>query len=142
MFLSKIFHNRFFLKHSKKIFSIYVTCMLLTSLVPMDIKGNQTSFWAGLDPSVQNILHVPMFILLVFLFNNVLEGIELGRRQAVFLMLGATMFLAVLMEAIQAVVPGRYPSLGDMFLNLAGVVLGICLVLRFPSKRVLGAASN
>jgi len=55
------------------------------------------------------------------------------RAAGLALVLGAGALLSVLTEAIQIVVPGRYPSWGDIALNLIGAALGGLVLL---SKRL------
>jgi len=52
------------------------------------------------------------------------------------LALGVAVALGILMEGVQLGVPGRYPSWGDITLNLLGAVLGVSLLLKTPRKGI------
>jgi len=47
---------------------------------------------------------------------------------------GTAIFLSVVMESLQIVVPGRYPSSIDILLNIFGSAMG-CLFLVYNQKR-------
>jgi VanZ family protein len=105
--------------------------LLASSMIPMDrqIKGIQ--FVIELKPTIQNLLHVPMFAILSFLFLLMLQTFQIKnwKRNAIaFLSSG---IFGLINEIIQIPVPGRYGGLTDILLNFAGAILGIiafCLV--------------
>jgi len=102
----------------------------------MELSEGSTPFWAAMDPSLQNLLHIPMFLVFVFLFHMAYPIVLARRSTGMVLVLGAGALLAVLTEAIQILVPGRYPSLGDITLNLVGAALGGLILLRLRNRRV------
>jgi VanZ family protein len=99
--------------------------LLAGSMIPMDrqIKGLQ--FVIDLKPAIQNLLHIPMFAILSFLFLLILQGfqIEKWKRNAIVLL--SSGLFGLINEIIQISIPGRYGGLTDILLNFAGAILGI-----------------
>ena len=107
----------------------------MTSLIPMDNTKDSLSFWAGMDPTLQNLLHVPMFMVFIYLCNQALEEVVRKMARRVWVVLGSAAFLGIFMEGIQIVIPGRYPSGGDIMLNFIGAVSGVLLLLKAIQNR-------
>ena len=105
--------------------SVYMLLLLTSSMIPMDrqIKGLQ--FVIALKPAIQNLLHIPMFAILSFLFLLLLQPfqIEIWKRNVIVLL--SSGLFGLIIEIIQISVPGRYGGLTDIMLNLAGAILGI-----------------
>jgi len=88
-----------------------------------DIKGLQ--FIIDLKPTVQNLLHIPMYIVLAILFLQILQNYQIeGWKGNILVFLGSG-FFGIINEIIQIVVPGRYGGLTDIGLNLIGAIVGI-----------------
>ena len=68
-----------------------------------------------------------MFMIFVFLLQRLFQTGLLPT-------LGTAVFMGIFLESIQAVVPGRYPGLGDMLLNIAGAILGILFISHRPTR--------
>lgn len=98
----------------------YVLLLLGTSLIPMDQEIEGLNFIIGLQPSIQNLLHIPAYAILSILLLQVL-----GKR-LMLVIVGAIVF-GMINEWIQLAIPGRYPSMMDMVLNAAGSLVGIIL---------------
>jgi len=126
--------NRSPLRFKRTACLFYTGVMLLTSVLPMQTRAGSTPFWAALDPSLQNLLHIPMMAGFVFLFHRSLPSHVALRRGSRLLALGVAVALGIFMEGLQLGVPGRYPSWGDITLNLLGAVLGAFLLLTVPQK--------
>jgi VanZ family protein len=94
-------------------------------VIPMDrqIKGFQ--FMIELKPAIQNLLHIPMFAILSFLFLLIFQvfQIENWKRNAIVLL--SSGFFGIINEIIQIPVPGRYGGVTDILLNFAGAIAGI-----------------
>ena len=75
--------------------------MLLTSsAIPMDhqIKGLQ--FVIDLKPTIQNLLHIPMYMVLAVLFLQVLTKYQIhGLKRSIVVLLGAGFILEKLFPA-------------------------------------------
>jgi len=96
-------------------------------MVPMDQRVEGFRFVFAIRPSVQNLLHIPLFTVLSILWLRALQSYGRAAWESVFLTLLLSSFVGVLNEFIQIVVPGRYPSLVDTIINVLGSILGIVL---------------
>ena len=111
----------------------YMFLLLASSIIPMDrdIKGLQ--FIIDLKPTVQNLLHIPMYIVLAILFLQIMQNFQIeGWKGNILVFLGSG-FFGIINEIIQIVVPGRYGGLTDIGLNLIGAMVGI-LLYNFVAK--------
>ncbi len=126
----------------RAIFFLYTACMLMTSLIPMANTKGSFSFWAGMDPTLQNLLHVPMFMVFTYLCNQALEKVVRKIDKRAWVALGFAVVLGIFMEGIQIVIPGRYPSWGDIILNSVGAVSGILLILKVMQNKKRRGATN
>ncbi len=84
-------------------------------------------------PAVQNLLHLPLFGALAWLWRWALEawttrglGIAAGVLTAGY---------GVVDELHQTLVPGRYGSLTDMSLNIVGALIGLWVYRRWTGAR-------
>jgi glycopeptide antibiotics resistance protein len=118
----------FFAYYKRWILAAYTMGMLLTSIIPMSRQGGGAPFWARLDPSAQNMLHVPMFMVFVFLLNRVWADQAAGIYMRWVAVMGVSILFSVMLESIQLIIPGRHPSFMDVLLNMLGAGLG-CFVL-------------
>jgi glycopeptide antibiotics resistance protein len=104
---------------------VYILFLLGTSLVPMDRKIEGLQFLLALKPALQNLLHIPLFMLLSILWLQVLQNYKPLLRSRIILALILSCFIGIFTEYIQIFVPGRYPSVIDMGFNTLGAMLGI-----------------
>ena len=85
---------------------------------------------AWTPPALQNLLHIPLFGLLAWLWHRTLNAWGMHHRPA----LGTAFILAagfgVFDEWHQLHVPGRYASFTDIALNCAGAMLALWWVHR------------
>lgn len=87
---------------------------------------------------IWNLGHIPLYAGLTLLFFLVLSGgnIRTGLTRASFWM---APFVAVAWgifdEWHQSFVPGRYGSVGDLFLDISGIMLATMLFWRFSQVR-------
>jgi VanZ family protein len=114
----------------KLIFGLYTACMLMTSLIPMDLGHKNPTFWSRLDPSFQNLLHIPMFMGFAYLLYRVLENTSLKKTGKTSVVMIISVFMSILLEGLQIFIPGRFPGWSDMALNLLGTALGIMFLLK------------
>ena len=117
-----------FAYYKRWILAAYTMGMLLTSVIPMNHQRGGAPFWAKLDPSAQNMLHVPMFLVFVFLLSRVWANGVAGIYMRWVAVMGVSILFSIMLESIQLIIPGRYPSFTDVLLNMLGASLG-CLVL-------------
>ena len=106
---------------------VYILFLLGTSLVPMDREIDGLQFLLALKPVVQNLLHIPLFMLLSILLLQVLQNYKPLSWSRIILALILSCFIGIFNEYIQLFVPGRYPSIIDMGFNTLGAMLGIAL---------------
>ena len=103
----------------------YMLLLLASSLIPMDRDVKGLRFIIELKPTIQNLLHIPMYIVLAILLLQILQNFQIeGWKANILAFLGAGCF-GMINEIIQIVVPGRYCGLTDIGLNLIGVIVGI-----------------
>lgn len=98
------------------------------SSLPGDVDA-ETAGLAGIiawtPPAVQNLLHVPVYGLLAWLWYRTLTASHIRHLHALLAALLLAAGYGVFDEWHQLHVPGRYASLTDMALNGAGVMLAL-----------------
>ena len=100
--------------------------VFVLSSIPMDGGDDNIAFLTGLDPGLQNFLHLPLYGLLAFLWMRFFAGT--GSRpffRALIFSLAVTIGYGCLDEIHQSFVPGRYGGLLDILLNSVGAAAGI-----------------
>jgi VanZ family protein len=111
----------------KPIVLAIVYMVLIFGLSSIPDYGKQASFnllyWVS--PNLQNLLHIPAFGLLAFLWMRVFE-----KKGASFWKAGLwTVLISVsygfLNELYQLLIPGRYASAGDFVFDVIGVLSGV-----------------
>jgi VanZ family protein len=80
-----------------------------------------------LNIKITNILHIPAFTVLFFLWIWALKGLLLNLRNCYLCALAISILFGVFLEIYQTFVPGRYSSLSDILLNITGVLVGVIL---------------
>jgi glycopeptide antibiotics resistance protein len=109
---------------------VYVGFLFATSLVPMDRPIEGLEFVISIKPTVQNLLHIPVYTLLAILWLQVFQPYEMSMSKKLVLAIVLSSLIGILTECIQIAVPGRYPSLLDTTFNVMGSGLGIVLYYR------------
>jgi VanZ family protein len=106
---------------------IYVAGLLLGSVIPGDDPLSGYNFTLYLNPTLQNLLHVPAFAGLSFLMmrSRFGEGWGTWKRNAVVFLACAS--FGVVCELIQIWVPGRFAGAGDAVFNMVGAMAGQCV---------------
>lgn len=103
-----------------------VAYMLLVtglSLIPMDAPTDDLPFLLAMRPELQNVLHIPMFMILAVLLLRVAAK----RGWVGPGVLAFALAFGIFNEFLQGFVPGRYAGLTDVILNLAGILAGAWL---------------
>lgn len=85
----------------------------------------------GLSSAAMDVVHIPLFVGLTWVSLWVFDG---PVRARIAVVLAACLAFAALAEWLQASVPGRVASLGDLRANAAGVLIGVVL---FEGPRAL-----
>ncbi|OHB32292.1 MAG: hypothetical protein A2X84_05920 [Desulfuromonadaceae bacterium GWC2_58_13] len=110
--------------------------IFLLSSIPGQVDDGLLKILTDLDPKLQNLLHIPLFGLLQFLWLRSFEKIGRTGPAIWAICAGITLGYGMLDEFHQLFVPGRYASLLDMLLNGVGAVLG---TLGFWGSRPMSA---
>jgi len=87
-------------------------------------------YWA------QDLSHLPLFALLAWLWSWYFGGPQTGKSwetKAAWI----SFSYGILNEMLQYFVPQRFPSAGDVIMNLAGVALGLWLHAKLKKKVLL-----
>jgi VanZ family protein len=109
--------------------------IFLLSAVPGEVDNPQLKFLTELDPQWQNMLHIPLFGFLQWLWLRALSkpgSYELGLLIKCSII---SIIYALLDELHQMFVPGRYASLEDILLDVVGVVLATVLFYYWSVRR-------
>jgi hypothetical protein len=85
---------------------------------------------AWTPPALQNLLHVPLFGLLAWLWHRTLDRWHMHHGPAITAAFLLAAGYGVFDEWHQLHVPGRYASFTDITLNCAGVVLALWWIHR------------
>ncbi|MEE4363405.1 MAG: VanZ family protein [Desulfotignum sp.] len=104
---------------------ILMGIVFILSSIPMDGGPDNIAFLTSLDPGIQNLLHIPLYGTLTFLWFRFFIHSERPFRQAVIFSLLIAIGYGCLDELHQSFVPGRYGGLLDILLNSAGSAAGI-----------------
>lgn len=98
--------------------------IFLLSSIPGEVEGGVLKVLTSLEPTLQNLLHIPLFGLLQFLWLRGFTKRGTTGATAIVASFCITLSYGALDELHQYFVPGRYASLLDLGLNLLGAVLG------------------
>ena len=85
------------------------------------------SLFYGMSPSLQNTLHVPVFAALAWAWRWALHAWLRASTAGAIGAFAIASAYGVFDEWHQSLVPGRYASLADIVLDVAGAALGIGL---------------
>ena len=103
----------------------YTAGILLLSSIPGDPKQAPLQFVRWVEPQVQNLLHVPLFAGLSWTWCRALSDHMVGPNGVMILAFLIGIGFGAVDEWYQSFVPGRYASLTDVALNIAGAGLGV-----------------
>jgi glycopeptide antibiotics resistance protein len=105
--------------------TVYAALIMGSSLVPMHQDAQAFRFLLGLQPAIQNLLHIPAFAILSILCLQLLSYSPMSRARKIVLVLGFSFSFGIMNELVQAAIPGRYPGILDIVLNFLGSLMGI-----------------
>ena len=104
-----------------------VALVVALSLAPGVARpGDSVFVWlvANTAPPLQKVMHVVVYAVLAVVGLWTLQSVE-SKSLRYLLALAVTLCLGAVLEWQQTRVPGRYGTLGDVFLNLIGIALGL-----------------
>ncbi len=109
----------------------YMAALLILSAIPDAMATENPLYLLTLvPPKVQSLAHIAAYGFLAILWTLNLGSHGVPRFQAVVTAGIIALLYGVLMELVQTLVPERYPSLLDCFLNVAGILIATaCYVL-------------
>jgi VanZ family protein len=113
--------------------------MFVLSSIPMDGESEHFEFVMRLTPTVQNLLHIPLFGLLAYLWLNALTKNGCPAKKKLIITIIITLGYGLLDEFHQTFVPGRYGSLIDILLNLGGILMGILFFFIAPERKEISS---
>ena len=111
---------------------IYAAILAVASLLPSGT-GPLDGWDASLSPSLQNLLHLPAYAVLVCLVLTALaKPAKPAGAWPIAASAAACFVYGVLLECLQAAgIPGRFGSVSDVLWNTAGVAVGVCVWMLF-----------
>ena len=80
-------------------------------------------WYTSLEPNLQNLLHIPLFALLSFLWARSLKNRSV--RNILLSAAAITILFGCFDEFHQMFVPGRYAGIIDILLNTVGAITGV-----------------
>jgi len=104
--------------------------IFIESSIPMGGGSDNIAFLTNLDPKIQNLLHIPLYGTLTFLWLRFFCASGKSIKKVVFYSLLIAISYGCLDEFHQSFVRGRYGGLLDIYLNIAGAVLGTMIFLK------------
>ncbi|OQY53059.1 MAG: hypothetical protein B6230_01360 [Desulfobacteraceae bacterium 4572_89] len=105
------------------------------SSIPMDGGPDNIVFLTNLDPNIQNLLHIPLYGTLVFLWLRSFSGSGKITKQMIVYSLIITISYGCLDEIHQSFVRGRYGGIMDILLNILGTISGIIFFFYLQERR-------
>lgn len=123
----------------------YMGAIYWLSSLPGDVDP-EPSCLAGIiactPPTLQNLLHIPLFGLLAWLWYRTLGAWNMRHEAALFFTLILAAGFGLFDEWHQLHVPGRYASFTDISLNCAGVVLTLWWIHRRMHRKAGSVIDN
>lgn len=98
--------------------------IFIGSSIPMDGGPDNFTFLTNLDPALQNLLHIPFYGMLSFLWFRSFSLSGCRRFPAVIFAIAITVSYGCLDEFHQSFVRGRYGGLMDIYLDSIGAAIG------------------
>jgi len=92
--------------------------------------ADQSGFLGFVPPALQNLLHMPFYGLLVWLWYRSFRGFARPRVSAISLAVFISIVWGALDELHQYFVPGRYATLTDLGFDAAGVLIVAAILFR------------
>ena len=114
---------------------VLMAIIFVSSSIPMDGESKHFKFVVQLAPTIQNLLHIPVFSFLAYLWMNSLSRHGFSRIQTLIITIIITVGYGILDEFHQLFVPGRYASFSDVLFNILGCTIGIIIFFQFKRSR-------
>lgn len=95
----------------------------------------QSGLLGFVPPELQNLLHLPFYGLLAWLWYRCLRKFDMTVGRSVAMAIVLSLVWSVLDEWHQYFVPGRFASLTDIAFNATGILIVAVTVLRTAKPR-------
>lgn len=115
----------------------WMTVIFILSSIPGTVRPEDEEYYRvflWLPPQIQNLLHIPVFGVLSWLWLQAFQCRRLQPRHAAAAAILLTGVYGVLDEWHQSFVPGRYGSFTDLSLDVLGALLGVLVGLRLRRR--------
>jgi len=121
---------------------LYVVFLAVASFLPSGARVLR-GWDRSIRPEIQNALHVPAYAVLVIIASRCLLGSPRIRWATILVALACCAYGALL-EALQALIPGRTGSILDALLNVVGVGVGLAVIVaaRLARSRLANTAGG
>ncbi len=113
----------------------YMFMIFIMSSIPGDSDIFTRGILINLIPTVQNLLHVPLFGLLAFLWIITFKLWSHTEKLSIGMAALISVNYGFLDEVYQYFVPGRYMSFTDIYLNILGIFSAIWVYKLVFKKR-------
>ena len=109
---------------------LLMVLIFIESSIPMDGGPDNIVFLTNLNPEIQNLLHIPLYGVLSFLWLRFFCASGKVTKKLVFYSLMLAIFYGCLDEFHQSFVRGRCGGLLDIYLDIVGAIFGTVLFLK------------
>lgn len=116
----------------------FMALIFVESSIPMDGGPDNIMFLTNLDPKIQNLLHIPLYGILAFLWMNFFCEKGIPSIKIVSCVLAISISYAFLDEIHQTFVRGRYGSLNDICFDSIGTILGVISYWTLKRRQIQG----
>jgi len=121
-------------KHFSFLFPVlYMIIIFAFSSIPDYGRENTPKIFYLLSPNLQNLLHIPEFGLLAYLWMQALDKNKGSLLKARVWTASISISYGILDELHQLFIPGRYASFGDILFDILGIISGIIIYGLFKS---------
>jgi VanZ family protein len=114
---------------------LLMVLIFVLSGIPGDAGLDGFNLVTGIDPALQNTLHVPLYATLQILWLRALTRFGWTIKKTVLAGLLLAFGYSLLDEIHQGFVPGRYATIMDVGLNLMGCLLGSMIWLFITTRK-------
>ncbi len=117
--------------------ALYSSAMAAISLIPMEQAAGASGIFFDIDPTTQNLLHIPAFFVLTIVWLQIATNYGFGNGKKFAFVFLTTLAFGAFIEAAQWFIPGRYPDIADVGFNIVGILAAMAVFL-FAEKRKPG----
>jgi len=101
--------------------------LLFLYSIPLQKVEERRAFFA-LEKRITNILHIPAFGILFFLWFKAFKRLQISWRNCYLLAFTVSILYGVFLEIYQLLIPGRFSSFRDILFNLSGTAIAALII--------------